>query len=126
MKKTYSLISFVALLSVCCQNQETKKVELIYENGIEKIIVEIENGKDFLIYDQPTKTNFVLTNIDPMSLVVQGPGIKVLGTKDKSTMRTEIKVPSNYLDKDTLTIKIRYGENYSKGHEFYIPLKESE
>ena len=101
-------------------------MELVYENGTEKIKVEIENGKDILIYDQPINTNFVLTNIDPMSLVVQRPGIRVLGTNEKSIMRTEIKVPNHYLDKDTLTIKIRYGENYSKGHEFYIPVKALE
>ncbi|PCJ92265.1 MAG: hypothetical protein COA50_15655 [Flavobacteriaceae bacterium] len=124
MKKLYSFL--LILVFVNCQNKKAEKVEFTYENGIEKIVMEIENGQGFLIYDQPTKTNFVLTNIDPFSLVIQGPGIKVLGTKGKTIMRTEINVPGNYLEKDTLTIKIRFGENYSKEHEFNIPLKKVE
>lgn len=100
--KVSLIIIILVLTLIGCKNEETKKAELVYENGTEKISVEIENGQEFLIYDQPTKTNFVCTNIDPISLIIQGPGIKLLGTKNKTTMRTEINVPSNYLDKDTI------------------------
>lgn len=124
MKRSFLLVIISVFFS--CLNKETGNVELTYENGAEKIKLELENGQEFLIYDRPTKTDFVLTNIDPMSLVIQGPGIKLLGTRNKTIMRTEINVPSNYLEKDTLTIKVRYGENYSKEHEFYIPLIKSE
>ena len=80
-----------------------------------------------MVYDQPTKTNFVVTNIDPINLRIAGPGITILGTnKEKTMMRTEIKVPSNYLDKDTLTIKVWYGEDDKKRHDFQIPMKKSE
>lgn len=126
LNKVSVIILVLVLTLIGCKNEETKKVDLVYENGIEKIVVEIENGKDYLIYDQPTKANFVCTNIDPISLIVSGPGIKLLGTKNKTTMRTEINVPSDYLEKDTLTIKIRFGKNRKKEHQFNIPMKKSE
>ncbi|MEM9143889.1 MAG: hypothetical protein AAGA86_12950, partial [Bacteroidota bacterium] len=79
------------------------------------------------LYDIPTRTDFVVDNIDLTDLTIQGAGIRILGTnKDKTAMRTEIKVPSNYLDKDTLTVKVRYGEGYKKGYDFNIPVKKKE
>ena len=126
MKKTEKIlftVAFVIFISSCKQ----EKVELVYENGNQKISVKIEDGKDYLFYDQPIRTDFVVENIDPISLAVLGPGIRVLGTNnDKTAMRTEINVPSNYLEKDTLTIKVRYGEGYNKGHVFNIPVKKIE
>ncbi|MBC7000906.1 hypothetical protein [Cytophaga sp. FL35] len=123
MKKFFLVATILVFTITGCKNQQTDKVNLVYENGIEKIVVEIENGQDFLFYDQPTKTNFVVTNIDPIDLVIMGLGIRVLGTEDGTKMTTEINVPSNHLDKDTLTIKVRYGENYKTGHDFNIPLR---
>ncbi len=129
MKKTnkvYSIILPLILILISCKNGKSEKVELVCENGFEKISLEIENGQDFLVYDKPTKTNFVCTNISPVGLVIQGPGIKLIGSMDKTTMRTEIKVPSNYLEKDTLTITVRYGDSYEKECEFFVPLKTTE
>ena len=104
------------------------KVELICENGNKKIAVEIENGMDFLTYDKASKTNFVVTNIDPINLRIAGPGITILGTnKDKTAMRTEIKVPTNYLDIDTLNIKVWYdNKDNQKICEFKIPVRKAE
>ncbi|MGS0523856.1 hypothetical protein ACU8V7_00365 [Zobellia nedashkovskayae] len=130
MKKHYKLFRIILILIltlVSCKNSKTEKNNLVYENGIEKIAIEIVNGQDFFVYNELTKTNFVVTNIDPINLAIFGPGIKILGTnKDKTAMRTEINVPSGYLDKDTLTIKVRYGEGYKKGHDFYIPVRKPE
>lgn len=109
-----------------CQNSKSDKVDLICENGNKRISVEIENGRNFLTYDEPVKTDFIVTNIDLRNLRVYGAGIKVLGTKkEKTGMRTEIKVPSNYLKSDTLTVKVWFDNtDNSKFCEFKIPVRE--
>ena len=126
--KYYSLPLFLILSLVSCKYSIPDKVELICENGNKKIAVEIENGMDFLSYNISSKTDFVVTNIDPINLRIAGPGIKVLGTnKDKTAMRTEIKVPANYLDNDTLNIKVWYdNEDNQKVCVFKIPVRRAE
>jgi hypothetical protein len=116
----------VSLLS--CQNSKSDKVDLICENGNKKIKIEIESGMNFLTYNKPTKTNFIVTNVDLINLRILGPGITILGTnKDKTAMRTEIKVPLNYLENDTLIIKVWYDNNdIEKRCEFKIPVKKSQ
>ncbi|WP_394748480.1 hypothetical protein [Spongiimicrobium salis] len=106
----------------------SNKVDLVYEDGNKKIEIEIENGMDFLTYNEPSKTNFIVTNINPINLRILGPGITILGTNnDKTAMRTEIKVPTNYLESDTLNIKVWYDNNDNKKRcEFKIPVKKSE
>lgn len=130
MTKAFNIISlvvFISAFSACKNLEEQENVSLVYEDGIEKITIEIKSGKDYLVYDTPTRTDFIVNNIDPITLTIYGAGIRILGTnKDKTAMRTEINVPSNYLDKDTLTIKVRFGEDHKKGHDFNIPLKKSE
>ncbi|UAB82257.1 hypothetical protein INR76_05715 [Marixanthomonas sp. SCSIO 43207] len=126
MKKVYFLIILLITVIISCKNLESNKKDFICKNGSKTISVEMENGQDFLIYDKVIKTNFVCKNVDPVGLLIQGAGIRLVGSKNKNIMRTEIKVPSNYLEKDTLTIMVRYGENYKKECEFNIPIKESE
>ena len=116
------LLTFVVF---SCKKESSKEVELIYEVGNQKITVEIENGQNFLEYNTPTKTNFILTNIDPYTLLIHGVGIRVLGTKNNTIMRTEINVPDNYLENDTLNIKVWFDKE-KKSHEFNIPLKSVE
>jgi len=122
----FSLV--LAFLFVGCQNSNADKIDLICEDGTKKVTVEFENGQDFLTYDQPSKTNFIVTNIDPINLRISGPGIKILGTnKEKKGMRTEIKVPANYLKNDTLNVKVWYdNEDNNKLCEFKIPVKKAE
>jgi hypothetical protein len=125
--KNYFLALNLILSFISCENSTSDKVELVCEDGIKKIEIEIENGKNFLTYNQPTKTNFLVTNIDPINLRIAGPGITILGTnKDKTEMRTEIKVPENYLENDTLTIKVWYDKDNEKRCDFKIPLKKAE
>jgi len=121
-----ALFLMVSLLS--CQNSKSDKVDLICENGNKKIKIEIESGMNFLTYNKPTKTNFIVTNVDLINLRILGPGITILGTnKDKTAMRTEIKVPLNYLENDTLIIKVWYDNNdIEKRCEFKIPVKKSQ
>ncbi|PKG42809.1 hypothetical protein [Psychroflexus sp. MES1-P1E] len=124
----YYLTIILILLFVSCQNSISDKVEFICENGNKKITIEIENGMDFLTYNKPSKTNFVVTNIDPVNLRIAGPGITILGTnKDKTAMQTEIKVTTNYLENDTLNIKVWYdNEDSQKVCEFKIPVNKAE
>ena len=125
--KNYFIALILILSTVSCKKSISDRVELICENGTEKITIEIENGQNFLVYDQPTKTNFVVTNIDPINLRISGAGITLLGTnKDKTTMRTEISVPLNYLDTDTLNIKVWYNDDDKKRCDFKIPMKKAE
>jgi len=87
-------VFLVLLISIhSCKKNNSQEVELTYINGNEEVSIEIENNQHFLIYDRPTKVDFVLTNIDPFSLVVSGPGIKILRTKNKSILQTEINAP---------------------------------
>jgi len=108
-----------------CRNSETKKTDLIYKNGNQKVEIQILNGNDYLEYDKPTEINFVLTNIEPNTFSVYGAGIRVLGTKG-GTIRTEIKVSNNHLETDTLKVKVRFGEKRKEKHEFNIPMKIKE
>ena len=59
MKHVFSLILLVWTF-VACNSKRNGKAELVCKNGNEKITIEIENGKDFLVYDQPTQTDFVV------------------------------------------------------------------
>ena len=125
MKSTLKFILF-ALIVVSCKQKRREHVQLVYNNGAEQISIQIKNGQDFLVYDKPIRTDFFVKNIDPINLTIFGPGIRILGTnKDKTAMRAEINVPSDYLENDTLTIKVRYGQDYKKGHDFNIPVQKS-
>ncbi|NGX85403.1 hypothetical protein [Aequorivita sp. KMM 9714] len=117
-----SIIIFLTLTIYSCENSKTEKTELVYENGNQKVEIQILNGNDYLEYDKLTETNFMLTNIEPNTFSVYGAGIRVLGTKN-STMKTEIKVPINYLETDTLNVKVRFGIKPEENHEFNIPMK---
>ncbi|MCL8009468.1 hypothetical protein M8845_18755 [Gelidibacter japonicus] len=120
-----SIIIFLTLTIYSCENSKTEKTELVYENGNQKVEIQILNGNDYLEYDKLTETNFMLTNIEPNTFSVYGAGIRVLGTKN-GTMKTEIKVPSNYLETDTLNVKVRFGIKPEENHEFNIPMKTAE
>jgi len=125
MKKTLLLKSFIIFLTLTiysCGNSETNKTELIYENGNQKVEIQILNGNDYLEYDKPAETHFVITNIEPKTFSVSGVGIRVLGTEG-GTLKTEIRVPNNYLETDTLKVKIRFGKKPEENHEFNIPIK---
>lgn len=79
-----------------------------------------------LFYDTPTKTDFEWTNIDPKTVYIIGAGIKILGTKDEIT-KTEINVPRNCLESDTLNIKLQFEINKEKIEtEFNVPIKNDD
>lgn len=116
-----SFIIFLILISCSFGNSET---QFIYENGNQKVAIKILNGNDYLEYDKPIPTDFVLTNIDPKKFMVVGAGIRLLEIKN-GVMKTEIKVPSNYLKEDTLNVRVRFGNKPEENHEFNIPIKRT-
>ena len=120
-----SIIIFLSLTIYSCGNSETKKTELIYENGNQKVEIRILNGNDYLEYDKQTETNFVLTNIPQNDFYVIGLGISVIQNKN-GIMKTQIKVPRNYLKTDTLNVKVSFGKKPEENHEFNIPMKIAE
>ena len=129
MTKALKIILFITLVSFVlgCKQKDNKLVNLEYTNGEEQITIQIDGERDYLIYDKPIATDFIVKNIKPNDLVIFGPGIKILGTnKDKTAMRTIIQVPSDYLETDTLVIKVKFGEGYKKGHDFLVPVKKYE
>ena len=116
------IVIYVTLTISSCGKQESKNAKFTYENGSQKVEIKILNGEEYLEYEKSTKTDFVLTNIEPDNFSVYGVGIQILGKKD-GTIKSEIKVPNNYLENDTLNLKIRFGEKPEENHEFHIPMK---
>ena len=128
MRKNILLKTFIVGLAFSifsCGNIVSKKTELIYENGNQKVEIQILNGKDYLEYEKPTTTNFVLTNIARKNFIVIGPGIRVIGGTE-GVMNTSICVYKDKLETDTLKVKVVFGKGSKENHEFYIPMKREE
>ncbi|MEE9430810.1 MAG: hypothetical protein V3V16_07210 [Melioribacteraceae bacterium] len=83
----------------------------------------ILNGNGYLTYDAPTRTDFEWKNIDLKTSSIVGAGIKILGMENGIT-KTEINVPSNYFESNTLNIELHFEINGEKiKTEFNVPLK---
>ena len=106
MIKRNLLFGLLILTLISCTESKKNSSEFIYENGESSVEIKILNGNDYLTYDTPTRTDFEWKNIDPKISSIFGFGIKMLGTKNGIT-KTEITVPSNYLESDTLTTSRR-------------------
>ena len=120
------LFGILILTLTSCVETEKNSSEYIYENGESSVKMKILSEKDYLIYDTPIRTDFEWKNIDPRTGSIFGAGILMLGTENGIT-KTEISVPSNYLESDTLNIKLRFEINGEKtGTEFNIPVKKVE
>lgn len=121
-KKTLLFGLFILTLNSCLESKKNTS-EFIYENGESSVELKILNGNNYLTYDTPIRTDFEWKNIDPKTSSIFGAGIKMLGTKNGIT-KTEINVPSNYLESDTLNIKLRFEINGEKtGTEFNVTVK---
>jgi hypothetical protein len=125
IKKLFLLALLILNLNSCSESKKNTS-EFKYENGESSVELKILNGNDYLIYNEPIRTDFDWKNIDPNTLSIFGAGIKMLGTENGIT-KTEINVPSNYLESDTLNIKLRFEINGEKtGTEFNVPIKNGE
>ena len=122
MVKKILLFGLLILTLNSCTESKKNNSEFVYENGESSVEIKILNGNDYLTYDTPIRTDFEWKNIDPKTSSIFGAGIKMLGTKNGIT-KTEINIPSNYLESDTLNIKLRFEVNGEKtGTEFNIPI----
>lgn len=126
MIKNFLLFGLVILTLNSCNESKKDTSEFKYENGESSVELKILNGNRFLSYDKPIRANFEWKNIDPKSGSIFGAGIKMLGTENGVT-KTEINVPKNYLESDTLNIKLRFEIKGQKtGTEFNVPVKSGE
>lgn len=95
----------------------------MYQNGNQKIEMKISNGKDYLIYDEPTETEFIITNIEPNDVTIYGAGVRIIGNSN-GILKTEITAQNNYTESDSLSVKISIEKKEKV--EFNIPLKNIE
>jgi len=118
MKKL--LYTFIFTFLICSCNN---KPEYFYQKGDSSVQLKINNGNDYLIYDTPTKVDFEWKNINTQTFLIYGTGIRILKTTGNVT-KTEINVPKNLLQNDTLNIKVHFEANKEKiTTEFNIPMK---
>ena len=122
--KSILAIGLLIITLISCKKSEKLKWEYKYENRESSIVMKILNGNNYLIYNKPARTDFEWTNIDPKMSSIYGAGIKILGTENGIT-KTEINVPSNFLESDTLNIKLHFEINGEKNEtEFNVPLRK--
>jgi len=122
MKSSYILIILIYIMS-SCNTSKKKNTQYIYTYKDSGVQLKIMNGNNYLTYDETIQTNFEWTNIG--SALIYGTGIKILG-RDKNITKTEIHLPSNYLKKDTLNIKLQFEVDGEKiNTEFNIPIKKN-
>ena len=104
MKIKYILLFFVVVTA--CQKQETKNPFIVQVDD-KRIELILEDNADYLVYDMPTKAEFVWTNIEKNSWIVTGRGIRLVEfKKDRAVM--EINYPSEKSTSDTLEIQLKF------------------
>lgn len=106
-----------------CQKQETKN-PFVVEIDNKRVELILENNTDYLIYDTPTKAEFIFENIERNTWWIKGQGIRMVdfkNIKDSSDFKsiTEINCISEKTTSDTLEIQLKFkGINdteYSEG-----------
>ena len=109
-----------------CSESKKSTSDFKFEKGESSLELKIVNGNDYLTYNKPIRTDFKLENIDPNTLTIFGAGIKIL-TIENGITKTEINVPDNYLESDTLNIKLRFEINGKETKtEFNVPIKREQ
>lgn len=107
-----------------CSEGKQSASNFIFTQGESRVELKIVNGNNFLFYDTPTKVDFEWKNINIKTGSIFGTGIKMLGSKNNITS-TEITIPRNYLNTDTLYIKLQFEINGEKIEtQFNVPVKE--
>ena len=119
-KICFCVISLLTLNS--CLEFKDEPSMFFYENNKSSVELIIKNGNNYLIYDTPNRVDFKWINIDPKTSLIYGSGIKILEAKNNIT-KTEIGLPSNYLENDSLNIKLIFEVNGEKINTvFNIPV----
>jgi len=109
MKRKVIIIGILFLILNSCKGNKNNPNNFIYKNNNQKIELKILNGNDYLIAGNPTKVDFILTNIDPKSTLIFGRGIIILD-KENGIIKTEINVPNNYLKPNMLDVQVRFND----------------
>lgn len=120
MKIPYTFLLFSIFL-LGCKKQEPKN-PFVVEVDDKRVELILENNADYLVYDVPTKVDFVFENIEVNSWLIKGRGIMINNVKkdiDKYKVITEINYPLERSTSDTLEIELKFkGTNdteYSQG-----------
>mgnify|MGYP003634974850 CR=1 len=123
MKRTVIIIGILFLMINSCKGDKNDSSNFIFKNKNQKIELKILNGNDYLIAGNPTKVDFILTNIDPKTTFIFGRGILILESKNGIT-KTEINVPNNYIKTSTLDVQVRFkdGDKISIA-KFRVPVR---
>ncbi|MUP43448.1 hypothetical protein FLP08_12755 [Gramella aestuarii] len=126
MIKKLFLLGLLFLNLNSCSESKKSTSDFKFEKGESSLELKIVNGNDYLTYNKPIRTDFKLENIDPNTLSIFGAGIKIL-TIENGITKTEINVPDNYLESDTLNIKLRFEINGKETKtEFNVPIKREQ
>lgn len=106
-----------------CVNDSKKSNSFIFHNNEDSLILKLDNNKNYLEFDTPTKASIILNNADKRNVKVLGTGIRFLSVKN-NTVQLEINVPSEFIKTDTLDIKVWFDNQTTKNVNFYIPIKK--
>jgi len=99
----YKFILIFTLFVVSCNT--LKKNNLIFQKENQKIILELENGKTHLKWDEKTKLKLKTENIDNRRLSISAPGLRFLErANEKNESILEITPERKYIKNDTLNL----------------------
>ena len=123
MKNILLIIGIMFLLVNSCKGNKNDTNNFIFKNKNQKIELKILNGNDYLIAGNPTKVDFIFTNIDPKATFILGRGILIKESKNGIT-KTEINVPNNYMKISILDVQVRFkDEDKISIARFSVPVK---
>lgn len=109
MKKSSTilfLIIFFIIGLISCEKAETENPFVVQVDD-KRVELILEDNADYLVYDMPTKAEFVWTNIEKNSWIVTGRGIRLVEfKKDRAVM--EINYTSEESTSDTLEIQLKF------------------
>ncbi len=126
MIKKLLLSALLMLTLTFCSKPLKNAQQYFYENGESSVEFKILNETNSLTYDTPIRANFEWKNIDIKTSSIYGEGIKILRTQNGIT-ETEINIPSNILESDTLHIKLQFEiDDLKTETEFKVPIKNTE
>lgn len=100
--------------------------DFIFQNGNQKLRLELENKKRYLNWNTKTKIKIHLENIDPQKMAFSAPGLTLLRNENTSTSSTLQITPDKTLIKnDTLKLFVRgtVQEDSIFVHQFKIPIR---
>ena len=108
-----------------CIKSQRKNCEFLYQTGDQTVEIRLQNELEFLEYDKKTRINFILTNIQPKNFACAGMSMRLIEIKD-SIMTYETNVPKKYFERDTLSLKVKFGSEPDQMHKFEIPIRNTD